>query len=160
MPIGNSSLRKKTKQNITTERTPLSVVLSMSHLQSGLKVTNHLYIRCSRWIKSGNAIDSLFNGRSNCENLLLENLRVNLHDSFTPSQTLTGGLRLSRCPWYAVVLQLVLFAVPAALVAVAVPLEHWHAGGFCIHYLRPMSSAPAMSRSNHVPMSFVECQQM
>ena len=51
-----------------------------------------------------------------------------MHDSIPCWQTLTGGLRLTRCPWYAVVWQLLLFATPAAIVAVAVTLEQWHRG--------------------------------
>ena len=51
-----------------------------------------------------------------------------MHDSIPSWQTLTGGLRLTRCPWYAVVWQLLLFSTPAAIIAVAVTLEHWHRG--------------------------------
>ena len=48
-----------------------------------------------------------------------------------PLQTLTGGLRLWRCPWYAVAAQLALFAAPAAFVAAAVALEYGDRGKLC-----------------------------
>ena len=51
-----------------------------------------------------------------------------MHDSLPYWQTLTGGLRLTRCPWHAVVWQLLLFATPAVIVAIAVTIEHWHRG--------------------------------